>query len=145
MATTTAPRKTRTPRQKKNPDTVTAGITATKTRAKSDTRQVLVNPFKAGDSVVIPSGTVFTSAAPTAKGRQVVKRSHKVTVSDIVPAKVAPRNSEKGSKVMVRPSRIRAKGSGGYAKDITLTVKIVKLNGKTPTYEAASMNENADA
>jgi hypothetical protein len=103
-------------------------------------RKVLVNPFKAGDSVLIPAGSIFTSSAPTAKGRQVVRRGHNVTVHDIIPARVQPRKSEKGSNVLVRPPRIRAKGSGGYWKDITLTDKIVRLNGKTPNYEAIAFS-----
>ena len=118
---------------------------ATKTQTKAHevlatenaggTRAVLTNPFKAGDTVVIPAGTVFTSSAPTLKGRQKVKRAHKVTVSETIPAQLQPRQSEKGSKVLVRPLRIRAKGSGGYWKDIPLNEKIVKFNGMTPTYE----------
>jgi hypothetical protein len=62
-----------------------------------------------------------------------------VTVSEAIEAHLAPRNSEKGSKVLVRPLRIRAKGSGGYWKDINITEKIVKLNGKTPTYETLEL------
>jgi hypothetical protein len=87
---------------------------------------------------MIPAGVTFTSTAPTLKGRQVVRRGHKVTVSDSIPVKVQPRNSEKGSNFLVRPARIRAKGSGGYWKDITLTESIIKLNGKTLSYENIS-------
>ena len=117
---------------------------ATKTRktqkAQSEgSRQVLANPFKVGEQVTIPAGTPYTSTAPTLKGRQVVKRAHKVVVSETTTPVIAPRNSEKGSKVLVRPVRIRAKGSGGYWKDITLTEKIVKANGKTPTYETLAL------
>ena len=68
------------------------------TATKNDTREVLANPFKVGEQIVIPAGTVFTSTAPTLKGRQKVKRAHKVTISEAVPAHLAPRNSEKGSK-----------------------------------------------
>lgn len=110
--------------------------TAAQTNA---TREVLGNPFKVGESIVIPAGTVFTSTAPTLKGRQKVKRAHKVTISEAIPAHLAPRNSEKGSKVLVRPLRVRVKSSGGYWKDITLNEKIVKLNGKTPAYETLSI------
>jgi hypothetical protein len=106
---------------------------------QSATRAVLANPFKAGDTVVIPAGTIFTSSAPTLKGRQKVKRAHKVVVSETVPAQLQPRHSEKGSKVLVRPLRIRAKASGGYWKDIPLNEKIVKFNGKTPTYETLAL------
>lgn len=111
----------------------------TATKEQSGTRAVLANPFKAGDTVIIPAGTVFTSSAPTLKGRQTVKRAHKVTVSEAVPAQLQPRHSEKGSKVLVRPLRIRAKASGGYWKDIPLNERIVKFNGKTPTYEELSL------
>lgn len=105
----------------------------------AETREVLVNPFKVGESIVIPAGTPFTSSAPTLKGRQVVKRAHKVTVNEAIPAHLAPRNSDTGSKVLVRPLKVRAKGSGGYWKDINITEKIVKLNGKTPTYEVVAL------
>lgn len=111
----------------------------TATEEQGGTRAVLANPFKAGETVVIPAGTVFTSSAPTLKGRQTVKRAHKVVVSEAVPAQLQPRRSEKGSKVLVRPLRIRAKASGGYWKDIPLNERIVKFNGKTPTYETLSL------
>ena len=157
-ATTTAPAVKRgpgRPKGSKNKPKVTATTTATATapvvkrgpgRPRKDAtapkskgvRQVLVNPFKAGESIMIPAGVTFTSTAPTLKGRQVVRRGHKVTVSDSIPVKVQPRNSEKGSNFLVRPARIRAKGSGGYWKDITLTESIIKLNGKTLSYENIS-------
>ena len=122
-------------RPRKNPE---ATVTPSRMQKSGDTRQVLANPFKAGDTVTIPAGAVFTSSAPTAKGRQITKRGHSVTVHDFIPARVQPRKSEKGSNVLVRPPRIRAKGSGGYWKDITLTEKIVKLNGKPLNYESIS-------
>jgi hypothetical protein len=126
-------------RPRKNPEVVTITSTS-KTVAKSgNTRQVLVNPFREGDIVNIPAGSVFTSSAPTLKGRQKVKRGHKVTVVDTIPAHVQPRNSETGSKVLIRPSRIRAKGSGSYWKDITLTEKILKFNGMNATYETVNV------
>lgn len=119
---------------------MTATATAPrKTQKNATSREVLVNPFKAGEQITIPSGTVFTSTAPSAKGRQVVKRSHKVTVIDSIPARVQPRNSTTGAKFLVRPVRVRAKGSGGYWKDITLTEKIVRLNGKPLSYETISL------
>jgi hypothetical protein len=128
-------------RPRKNPE-VTATITATSktaSKASANTRQVLVNPFKAGDVVNIPAGSVFTSAAPTLKGRQKVKRGHKVTLVGTIPAHVQPRNSETGSKVLIRPARLRAKGSGNYWKDITLTEKILKFNGLNATYETVNV------
>jgi hypothetical protein len=111
----------------------------TASKANSNTRQVLVNPFKEGDVVNIPAGSTFTSAAPTLKGRQKVKRGHKVTVIGTIPAHVQPRNSETGSKVLIRPARLRAKGSGNYWKDITLTEKILKFNGMNATYETVNV------
>lgn len=128
-------------RPRKNPE-VTATITSTSktaSKASGNTRQVLVNPFKAGDVVNIPAGSVFTSAAPTLKGRQKVKRGHKVTLVGTIPAHVQPRNSETGSKVLIRPARLRAKGSGNYWKDITLTEKILKFNGLNATYETVNI------
>jgi hypothetical protein len=135
--------KRRPGRPRKNPVTSTAPAPR-QSKKDAGARQVLVNPFKAGDTVVIPAGVTYTSTAPTAKGRQVAKRGHKVTVSDLIPAKVQPRKSETGSNILVRPPRIRAKGSGGYWKDITLNEKIVKLNGKTPSYETIDAKAPAD-
>lgn len=112
---------------------------ATATATRTESREVLANPFKPGETILIPAGATYTSTAPTLKGRQKVKRAHKVTVSESIPAQLAPRNSEKGSKVLVRPLRVRAKASGGYWKDINITEKIIKLNGKTPTYETVSL------
>jgi hypothetical protein len=133
MATATKTRKPRTPK----------GNATAPRRQMGNTREVLANPFKVGESVTIPAGTTFTSSNPTQKGRQVAKRGHKVTVSDTIPARIAPRKSEKGSKVLVRPLRIRAKGSGGYWKDITLTEKLIRVNGKVPTYETISLSDVA--
>ena len=138
-------------RPRKNPEAVTPTVKRGPGRPKGSknstapktagTRQVLVNPFKAGESIMIPAGVTFTSTAPTLKGRQTVKRGHKVTVQDSIPVKVQPRKSEKGSNFLVRPARIRAKGSGGYWKDITLTESIIKLNGKAPSYENVSLKK----
>lgn len=109
---------------------------ATKTETA---REVLTNPFKVGETIIVPAGTSFTSTAPTLKGRQKAKRAHKITITEAVPAHLAPRNSETGSKVLVRPLRVRAKGSGGYVKDFNVTEKLIKLNGKTPTYQKLSL------
>lgn len=127
-----------------------ATSTATRTRSSqksgtAETREVLVNPFKEGDTLTLPSGTVFTSTNPSLKGRQRVKRSHQVKIAEVIPSRVAPRNSQKGSKVLVRPVRLRAKGSGGYFKDVTLNEKLVRLNGKTPEYETITLELDSEA
>ena len=137
----TAPVVKRGPGRPRKNATVTAPRTVSKDKS---VRQVLFNPFKAGDSVSIPSGVTYTSTAPTAKGRQVARRGHKVTVMDIIPARVQPRKSETGSSILVRPPRIRAKGSGGYWKDITLNEKILRLNGMTPAYETIKFNLSSE-
>ena len=149
VTTATAPVTKRGPgRPRKNPEPTATTPTITSTsktasKASSNTRQVLVNPFKAGDVVNIPAGSTFTSAAPTLKGRQKVKRGHKVTVIGTIPAHVQPRNSETGSKVLIRPTRLRAKGSGNYWKDITLTEKILRFNGLNATYETVNVEAAA--
>lgn len=135
MANATATR-TRKKRQTK----ATAAEAPAKAKGKEgQTREVLAIPFKVGDTITLTSGTTFTSTSPKVKGRQQVKRAHQVVIADVIPARVAPRNSEKGSKVLVRPPRIRAKGSGGYFKDVTLTESLVRHNGKTPTFETISL------
>lgn len=134
-------------RPRKNP-LPTDAAKPRQSKKSGEGRQVLSNPFKAGENIQIPAGVTFTSTAPTAKGRQVVKRGHKVTVQSVIPPRVQPRKSEKGANFLVRPSRIRAKGSGGYWKDITLTEEIVRLNGKSLSYEtidASALSADASA
>lgn len=97
-----------------------------------ETREILTNPFQVGDQVMIPAGTTFTSTNPSVKGRQKTKRSQVVTVEETFPAFLV---RTKTNRILVRPLRIRTKGSGGYAKDINITEMIVRLNGKTPHYE----------
>lgn len=143
-ATKTAPRKAATKTARASKASTVSKTPRKSAKETSLSREVLVNPFKVGETITIPSGSTFTSTAPTLKGRQKVRRAHKVTISDSLPAQIAPRKSEKGSKVLVRPLRIRAKGSGGYWKDINLNEKIVKLNGKTPTYEMLTLNQASE-
>jgi hypothetical protein len=100
-----------------------------------ETRKVLVNPFQVGETMMIPAGTIYTSTNPEIKGRQKTKRAETVVVAETFPASLVRTPSH---RVLVRPQRIRANNHTGYAKDINITEKIVRLNGKLPVYAQLS-------
>lgn len=102
-----------------------------------ETREVLVNPFKVGETVTIPTGTIYTSTNPELKGRQKTKRAETVVVDETFPASLVRTQSQ---RVLVQPLRIRATGTDGYTKDINITEKIIRLNGQIPQYEQVSMD-----
>lgn len=97
-----------------------------------ETREVLMNPFQNGDSVLIPAGTTYTTTDPKMRGRHKTRRASTVVVDDSFPAFFVRTQS---GRIMGRPLRIRTTGSGGYWKDINITESVVTLNGKTPHYE----------
>lgn len=100
-----------------------------------ETRKVLVNPFQVGETVTIPAGTIYTSTDPELKGRRKMERAETVEVDEIFPATLVRAQSQ---RVLVRPHRIRTRSHDGYTKDISVTEKIVRLNGKVPLYEQLS-------
>lgn len=102
-----------------------------------ETREVLVNPFKVGETVTIPAGTIYTSTDPELKGRQKMKRAETVVVDETFPASLVRTQSQ---RVLVQPLRIRTIGPDGYTKDINITEKIIRLNGQIPQYEQVSMD-----
>lgn len=102
-----------------------------------ETREVLVNPFQVGETVTIPAGTIYTSTNPELKGRRRLERAETVIVDEIFPATLVRTPSQ---RVLIHPYRIRTRNHGGYAKDINVTEKIVRLNGKVPVYEQLSVD-----
>lgn len=100
-----------------------------------ETREVLVNPFRAGETVTIPAGTMYTTTDPAHKGRQKMERAMTVVVDEIFPASLVRTRSQ---QVLVQPLRIRTTCADGYSKDINITEKIIRLNGKIPQYEQVS-------
>lgn len=102
-----------------------------------ETREVLVNPFKVGETVTIPAGTTYTSTDPALKGRRKTERAETVVVDETFPASLVRTQSQ---RILVQPLRIRTSGSGLYTKDINITEKIIRLNGKIPQYEQVSMD-----
>lgn len=101
-----------------------------------ETREVLVNPFQVGETVTIPTGTIYTSTDPALTGRQKTKRAETVVVDETFPASLVRTKSQ---GVLVRPLRIRTTtNASGYARDFNITEKIVRLNGKIPQYEQMS-------
>lgn len=102
-----------------------------------ETREVLVNPFQVGETVTIPAGTIYTSTNPELKGRRKMERAETVVVDEIFPATLVRSRSH---GVLVRPHRIRTRNHDGYAKDISVTEKLIRLNGKVPLYEQLSVD-----
>lgn len=101
-----------------------------------ETRNVLVNPFQVGETVTLPVGTIYTSTNPELKGRQKTARAETVVVSETFPASLFRTPS---NRLLVRPQRIRVRNhDGGYDRDINITEKLVRLNGKVPAYEQLS-------
>lgn len=98
----------------------------------NQTHKALVNPFHVGETVTIPAGTVYTSTNPELKGRQRTKRAETAVIDNTFPASLTRTPS---NQLLVRPHRIRVQNHDGYARDIAITEKIVRLNGKTPVYE----------
>lgn len=98
-----------------------------KTRAGEPRREVLENPFRAGDRVRIPAGTPFKSTNPSLAGRHKTKRTQTVTVEE---ALSGVRVWTKNGRVLSRLPRIRTTSSGGYEKDIIITDEIVLLNAE---------------
>lgn len=96
------------------------------------THTALVNPFHVGETVTIPAGTIYTSTNPELKGRQRTKKAETAVIDETFPAVLTRTPS---NQLLVRPHRIRVQNHDGYAKDITITEKIVRLNGKVPAYE----------
>lgn len=107
-------------------------------QSSKETREVLVNPFKVGDKVSIPAGTTYTSSNPALKGRNKTGRAQTVTVLDSFPSFLT---RTKSGRILARPFRIRTTGSGGYWKDITITEKIIRMNGLTPEYEEVEVTD----
>lgn len=102
-----------------------------------ETRNVLVNPFQVGETVTIPAGTIYTTTNPELKGRLKTERAETVVVDETFPASLFRTPS---NRLLVRPQRIRVRNHGGYARDINITEKIVRLNGKVPVYEQLSVD-----
>jgi hypothetical protein len=100
-----------------------------------ETREVLVNPFQVGETVTIPVGTIFTSTDPAIKGRRQTERAETVVVDETFPSTLVRTPSQ---RLLIRPLRIRTSGPDGYSKDINITEKIIRLNGKIPQYEHVS-------
>lgn len=98
-----------------------------KTQATEPRREVLKNPFRAGESIRIPAGTPFKSTNPSLRGRQKTKRTQTLTVGQAMPG---VRVWTKNGRVLSRLPRIRTTSSGGYEKDITITDEIVLLNAE---------------
>lgn len=96
------------------------------------THKALVNPFHVGETVTIPVGTIYTSTNPELKGRQKIERAETAVIDETFPASLTRTPS---NQLLVRPHRIRVQSHDGYAKDITITEKIVRLNGQVPVYE----------
>lgn len=96
-----------------------------------ETIKVLVNPFKKGDIVTLPSGTQFISNDPNLSGLEKTKRSMRVTLQG------APAGFVRGN-VFVAP-RLTVQGAGPYWDSFYLNERIVTMNGHTPEYTDLSI------
>jgi len=83
------------------------------------------NPFKKGDSVVIPAGTPYRSMSPSVQGTQYTKRA--TTIKTEYPSS-GYSDAAVGWLVVAMPT-VRAAGTGGYWKDYTVTPEMIEANG----------------
>lgn len=98
-----------------------------KTQAEEPRREVLENPFRAGDRITIPAGTPFRSNNPSLSGRRKTKRTQTITVEE---AMSGVRVWTKNGRVLSRLPKVRTTSSGGYEKDISVTDEVVLLNAE---------------
>lgn len=93
----------------------------------------LKNPFRAGQQVVIPAGTVvrFKGAETLTERKQTVTMHMGGSgYYDEV------RTPEGWGNIKVRPPVVTWAGSGGYWKDATVDLDVLEANGVVPEYDA---------
>lgn len=94
--------------------------------------KVMMNPFIAGQTVIIPAGTIYLSQNPSVIGRQKTSRALTAIIETAIPAKAV-----KGAngRCIISPARVRIMGTGGHLEDVNLTEAILFANNKQPEYE----------
>lgn len=95
--------------------------------------EMLPNPFKSGDEVVVPAGARFTTTQPSKSGYEETKRKHTYKVHRAVPSYTSVQFSgyHNDGVVTMTTARIVTVGKGGYWKEITLTEEILEANGQS--------------
>ena len=83
------------------------------------------NPFKKGDTVVVPAGTPFTSTDPSIDGVQHTKVSKSYKVHGAHQGYA----DAKADSIYIRPATVNSTGAGGYWKDFVVTPELVSGNG----------------
>lgn len=110
--------------------------------------KVLVNPFRKGDTIKIPSGATYTTTKPGVDGRVATKRNQSIEVflshtgsidryfdvEKSFPESAIAYSSERQNVLVGTPS-ISFAGTGGYWKDVELTEDIIAFNGLEPEYK----------
>ncbi|MFS0884919.1 hypothetical protein AB3M81_06705 [Aeromicrobium sp. 179-A 4D2 NHS] len=84
----------------------------------------LHNPFRKGETVVIPAGTPFRSMNPSIKGPQVTKKTQTVVAHMTSPG-YRPQSGYDGAA-----ARVTIAGGGGYWKDFEVTEEMLEANDK---------------
>lgn len=91
----------------------------------------LVNPFRQGEKVVIPAGTVVRF-----KGEETLtERAQTITVHMQSEGHYDEVRTKDGwGSFKLRPPTVTWAGSGGYWKDAQVDLDVLVANGKTPAY-----------
>lgn len=115
-------------------------------RRKYASARFLQQPFKRGETIVVPAGTQFHSW--DAEGNDVygeLREAREVQVNDTFAASIdgGPNggpNSGDGEWIHLHPAQVSYAGPNGQWRDIVLTPEIIAMNGK-PVYEAGVHDE----
>jgi hypothetical protein len=92
----------------------------------------ITNPFRQGQVVVVPSGTLARSTNPRHRGLRVTKVTRRVTVRSASDGWVDASGFEgRGRGCVILPT-VTWPGSGGYWKDVQVTSKLLAANGRAP-------------
>lgn len=112
---------------------VDRGLRGGETRQKYGKARFLRQPFKRGDTIVVPAGTKFHSwDAEDNDVYDEFKEAREIKINDTFD----PYIDGSSDWVQLHPAQVSYAGPHGYWRDIVLTPEIVAMNGK-PVYEAA--------
>ncbi|MBC9705955.1 MAG: hypothetical protein H9W81_13485 [Enterococcus sp.] len=89
--------------------------------------QILVNPFKQGETITIPSGSDYISMAPNVDGIQKTKQNQKVVVD----------RAQQGYTYdeQLHEPQVIVEGENGYWEYFYLNEVIVSMNGHAVEYK----------
>lgn len=116
----------------------TGGFKEGEIRKQFGSTRLLKQPFKRGDTIVIPAGTKYN--AWDANGNDAsgeFSAPREITINDTFNSWV----DGGGDWVNIHPAQVSYAGPHGYWRDIVLTPEIVAMNGKAVYEEALGMEE----